>query len=604
MHTLGWRILVSVLYCSLFELQAQAVVLLHECSCLFELKAQAVILLHECLVCSPGHLPSFVYSLGYHSSLAFICLFSRWLSLDKQLFTVIKMPPVLSTLQRSTEAMSCQPDGNACMWPGCPLAFPPVKCGAKECTKVLHHMCQNNWEDELCRNAFPDQPWPPVLPEEGLSEEGMFDNPFEQSLWRCYDCYVPIDLDKARAARASANTKGSTSTIPSGVNDDDEDDASSIYSGISSDSDISVISIVTQATTGVAPKATSRVIRNKLKRASDAAADGLEVIDLEADDLESDASNIIDLESDAHLIKPTNKKSLFWTCFLVYDSNFHFDKEGIAVCCVDRCGKEILVRNGTGGLQSHVMYAHTERFGEIEREKVHNSTLANKKKKNDGRQASLKSDWGVTSSPKTIILTLAQRKLFYTRAAAAWVIEDNQSFRTVVKPSYRRMFNPIEHMNDASAIVNINADKIRSRILTLGRIAKEATGLEMSKHKVSITSDHWTSPNHDTYSVITSHWIEDWRMQSAIMDFKVFHGRTTGRILADDMVDIIENHVTQKRNFVICQTDTTGSQGKLGKFLRDEGYEHGYCGCHNFHRNAILAFMGKVLSLSFLFYIS
>ena len=199
------------------------------------------------------------------------------------------------------------------MWPGCPASFSPVVCGAKECTKVLHHMCQNNWEDELCRDAFPDQPWPPVLPEEGLSKEGMFDNPFEQYLWRCYDCYVPIGLDKARAARASANTKGSTSTIPSGVNDDDEDDASSIYSGISSDSDISVISIVTQATTGVAPKATSRVIRNKLKRASDAAADGLEVINLEAGDLESDTSHIIDPESDAHLIKPTNKKSLFWT---------------------------------------------------------------------------------------------------------------------------------------------------------------------------------------------------------------------------------------------------------------------------------------------------
>jgi hypothetical protein len=36
--------------------------------------------------------------------------------------------------------------------------------------------------------------------------------------------------------------------------------------------------------------------------------------------------------------------------------------------------------------------------------------------------------------------------------------------------------------------------------------------------------------------------------------------------------------------------DTTGIMGKLGKYLRDNGKEHGYCTDHNLHLVAKLAF--------------
>lgn len=40
----------------------------------------------------------------------------------------------------------------------------------------------------------------------------------------------------------------------------------------------------------------------------------------------------------------------------------------------------------------------------------------------------------------------------------------------------------------------------------------------------------------------------------------------------------------------ISVTDTTGNMGKLGKYLRDNGKEHGYCTDHNLHLVAKLAF--------------
>lgn len=48
---------------------------------------------------------------------------------------------------------------------------------------------------------------------------------------------------------------------------------------------------------------------------------------------------------------------------------------------------------------------------------------------------------------------------------------------------------------------------------------------------------------------------------------------------------------------MIATTDTTSSMGKLRAFLCDADYDHGFCGCHHFHRNALLAFDGKYVCI-------
>jgi len=42
-------------------------------------------------------------------------------------------------------------------------------------------------------------------------------------------------------------------------------------------------------------------------------------------------------------------------------------------------------------------------------------------------------------------------------------------------------------------------------------------------------------------------------------------------------------------------TDTTGNMGKLGKYLRDNGKEHGYYTDHNLHLVAKLVFDRKIV---------
>mmetsp|Transcript_31727 Transcript_31727/g.76848 ORF Transcript_31727/g.76848 Transcript_31727/m.76848 type:complete len:272 (+) Transcript_31727:113-928(+) len=59
-----------------------------------------------------------------------------------------------------------------------------------------------------------------------------------------------------------------------------------------------------------------------------------------------------------HLIKPVNVKSRFWVHFMRYDPEYHPDKKTTARCAL--CGKDISVKQGTGGLKNHLKFKHPE----------------------------------------------------------------------------------------------------------------------------------------------------------------------------------------------------------------------------------------------------
>ena len=101
----------------------------------------------------------------------------------------------------------------------------------------------------------------------------------------------------------------------------------------------------------------------------------------------------------------------------------------------------------------------------------------------------------------------------------------------------------------------------------------------MKNHKGSWTTDHWTGPNDETYSnsTTTFHYIEDWKMKSLVIDFKVFWGTTSGEAVSHDQRKVLQGVDDSKPFCLMGVTDTTGSMGTLGKYLREDGKEHGYC---------------------------
>jgi hypothetical protein len=83
-------------------------------------------------------------------------------------------------------------------------------------------------------------------------------------------------------------------------------------------------------------------------------------------------------------------------------------------------------------------------------------------------------------------------------------------------------------------------------------------------------------------------------LKSAVLNFKIFEGSTTGKRIYEDVAVVFQKYQGETEDTIVLDTigtsDTTGIMGELGKNLRDNGKDHGYCTDHNLHLVAKLSF--------------
>jgi hypothetical protein len=288
---------------------------------------------------------------------------------------------------------------------------------------------------------------------------------------------------------------------------------------------------------------------------------------------------------------PTSSaSSIFWKHFDRFDATKHPQQKDKAACkhCFSarQYKKGIVACKGvsTSGLKRHVEAHHLQEFEDSIKKKP--STAAS--------SGILKHLKATKKGPPVAVEDLKQQ---FKLAATSWVIDQAVPFDMVTVPSFRNMFHTLNR--NSSSIVNIRRRSIREQAMTLGRYAERATELEVLGREISWTTDHWTGPNDETYTTVSGHYIgHDWVLQSAILDFKVFQGSTSGENIDSDIKDVLKRFQgdTVMVLDTIGITDTTGNMGKLGQYCRENGRRHGYCTDHNFHRNAILAFDRKSVS--------
>jgi len=88
-------------------------------------------------------------------------------------------------------------------------------------------------------------------------------------------------------------------------------------------------------------------------------------------------------------------------------------------------------------------------------------------------------------------------------------------------------------------------------------------------------------------------------LHSACLDFKVFEGSTTGERIYEDIVAVLQKYQGESEDTIVFDTigitDTTSIMGKLGRYLRENCKEHGYCTDHNLHLVAKLAFEREIV---------
>jgi hypothetical protein len=198
-------------------------------------------------------------------------------------------------------------------------------------------------------------------------------------------------------------------------------------------------------------------------------------------------------------------------------------------------------------------------------------------------------------------------KLLYWTAATTLAIEEGIPFRTFSQPSFRQLFIPLNAESDK--IVNLSRHDVRNSVVEMGGFAVEATKREIRNHQISWTTDHWTGADKFTYTTVTAHWINKttWKLHSACLDFKVFEGSTTGEQIYEDIIAVFQKYQGEAEEDTIVFdtigiTDTTGNMGKLGRYLRENGKEHGYCTDHNLHLVAKLAFDREIVFVCVIFF--
>ena len=298
-----------------------------------------------------------------------------------------------------------------------------------------------------------------------------------------------------------------------------------------------------------------------------------------------------------------------------FDPEHHKNKSLKAVCNLCKCDgkhKEIAITaKGTTGMKRHLESRHLKVYDELKREEaVAKAAEGSKLRK-------------ISSIFKPTNQT-AEMKHLYKKAVTACIIDNALPISIVESESFRAMFAPLN--KDAHKIVNIASTTVREEVLVMGRYAQDATIKEMTGKKVALTSDHWTGKNQLTYGALTSHFITNlWEMESVLLDFKLFEGRTTGSLIFNDITSVLDRfkgvgndtvlvHTVNSDDFpeykdtedvndtpkqhldTILITDTTGNMGKLGEYLRQNNQEHGYCFAHLMHLTAGIAFDRKSLT--------
>ena len=190
------------------------------------------------------------------------------------------------------------------------------------------------------------------------------------------------------------------------------------------------------------------------------------------------------------LVRPqANRAAVYWSKYKLYHSRLHPEKKTFAVCMIPGCGKEISFKCGNGGLCRHLQFKHREVY-----EELYGLNPKTSKSPPTKTEASVDSTIYDLFSPRHGVDMI--QKIFKARATY-WAIDQYQPFQAFNKDSFRNMFEPL-HTDWKKIVATANAKSVRESVYRLGKLAKDATSIEMVRHKGSWTADHWTGPDKQT----------------------------------------------------------------------------------------------------------
>jgi hypothetical protein len=182
-------------------------------------------------------------------------------------------------------------------------------------------------------------------------------------------------------------------------------------------------------------------------------------------------------------------QSAMWRHFKVFHHGIHPDKKGCVACilCFEAknydCGTICAKGGNTSGLIRHMKTHHIKHYDET--------------MKGSSPESNTNGCQDITSifqlQEKQRYLGIGDAKELFKTAIASWMIEKGIPFSMVEEKTFRKMFEPLN--KKAPEIVNVDRNSICKVVMLHGRLAKEATWIEMEGQEVAWTTDHWTGLN-------------------------------------------------------------------------------------------------------------
>ncbi|KAJ8380238.1 hypothetical protein SKAU_G00010160 [Synaphobranchus kaupii] len=190
-----------------------------------------------------------------------------------------------------------------------------------------------------------------------------------------------------------------------------------------------------------------------------------------------------------------------------------------------------------------------------------------------------------------------------TKSIAGFICKDLRPYSVVENEGFRRMLTTLEPRYEVPSR-RYFTDKAIPALYAETR-AKVEDALK-SAERVALTCDGWTSRATESYVTITAHFIDNWELQSYVLQTRVMHESHTGAHMAEVLEKATEEwKLTGKEPAVV-----TDNASNMSVAVEMTGYQHIRCFAHVLNLasqralklTAVARLLGRVWRISVFFH--
>ena len=286
------------------------------------------------------------------------------------------------------------------------------------------------------------------------------------------------------------------------------------------------------------------------------------------------------------------------------------------------CGEKLQCSSfyGTASVIKHLQFRHTDLYNFLKDSKTPTSTVVKTAsggktikvestdiKFKDGSTASRSSSRRRSPSAQSNTfqnyaqagfnrITQEDKKVARQRALETqtlYLVCNGRPFTDANNPEFREMLSAAAEAGAKQTNFFFSPDQIREVCSSLASEVRSDLKERIKGKQVTATFDHWTSRAKDNFSCLTLHWIENFKLEHAVVTVYKYSGETTGQEIAKDFLRKLKEYgVHDTCKFFV--TDTTASMNLVGHLLENRGFQHVYCTAHVVQLITKLAFEAKI----------